>query len=146
MPNSSKHSFGALETSMTVDQSVAVISVHGVVSPQVADAYLGRCELDLSLTRAQALVAHYDQAQLNISAEALLRSAQQAMAGDAVLRLPTALVIRPEDAEMWRLYCDLQGRAGVMRQAFTSEHRARQWAELHAALWAEQARYRAAAR
>jgi hypothetical protein len=54
---------------------------------------------------------------------------------------PTALVVPEAQAELWRLYADLQARGGVWHKVFTSLEEGERWAADMAALRAAQARF-----
>lgn len=146
MPQTIKNEFGAVATELSTSDGLATICVDGVVSTVGVAALLGRCELDLRLSGASALVARYEAARIEISADSLALAAGHVMDGGAMLRMPTALVVRSDDVDMWRTYCDLQGRRGILRRAFVCENLARQWAAQHAALWEAQSKFRASLR
>lgn len=120
------------------DGASASISVAGTVSAADGAAILAGCRDDLGGCGAPALLADYRQARMLLTAEALIGSAAHAFAQRSPLRIPTALLVAPGDREMWALYCRLQGRAGVLRAAFTVEAEARRWLADQAAVFAAQ--------
>lgn len=138
------HSFAGVTTKISADQGIASIHIDGLVTDKSSSELLGACHVDLDLLRPAAMVAAYDSAQMGVTAHTLLSSARRAMPDGSLLRIPTALVVNPDDLEMWRTYCYLQGMFGIMRAAFTDHNAARAWAADQAALRAAQLRYLAA--
>jgi hypothetical protein len=132
---------GTARTVYWTDQQSATIRIDGEVCATSAGLLLAGCEQDMRLTRPRVLVAHYEHARLVVTADSLAQAAVQVVHPGAALRLPTALVVRPDDFEAMRAYCDIMGRQGILRAAFTNAAEARQWAAEYAALWEAQARW-----
>lgn len=132
---------GSARTVYWTDQQSATIQISGEVCATSAGLLLAGCEQDMRLTRPRALVAHYERARLIVTPDNLAEAATQVMHADAALRLPTALVVRPDDFEAMRAYCEIMGAQGILRAAFTDAVKARQWAAEYAALWAAQVRW-----
>jgi hypothetical protein len=138
----SSHVCAAAQTETSVDQALAIIRISGVVDESAIARVLVTCEADLAAWRPAGMVACYDAAKLAVDAGHLMDTARSIMRPESALRVPTALVVQPSDLEFWRIYCDLQGRRGVLRAAFVDQEKARAWAAEHAALWNAQARWR----
>lgn len=133
------HNFGSLTSVIGATDGIARIRLTGTVTDASAAAMLAQCAVDLPRLSAWAMVARYDTARLAIDPQTLLACAAPAMDRHAgALRLPTAIVVPADELELWRIYCDLQGRRGVLRKAFTSHADALRWAQEHAELWQAQ--------
>ena len=138
-----RRSFAGGATAFDADDWVASIRIDGVVTPAGGGAILRGCHEDLLASRAPALFADYRAAALQVTAEALLGSVAPVFSADSPLRVPTALLVRPDDLEVWRLYCRLQGMSGILRAAFISPDDARRWLADQAALFAAQVNHHA---
>lgn len=141
-----RRAFAGAETTVSFDQGMAYFEAHGCLTDRLMPGLLSAVEQDLTETLAAALVARYDAALVQLDADALLVSASGVIKPGAALLLPTALVVTAETMPMWRTYCQLQARRGVLRMPFLSVEDAARWAADQAALFAAQARFHERAR
>lgn len=118
------------------DNGLAVIRTQGIVAPQAFRGVLANCQAAVTDWDSRGLVADYMQAQLEIDADALMRSALQVMAlGERKLALPTALLVKADDLPMWRNYARLMAQGGVLRGVFTDHDAALAWTRQQAAIF-----------
>lgn len=141
MPQTRVRQYRAVTTCFAVDQQIATIRIRGAVSPAAGAGILTDCDADLLAWQPAALVARYDEAELKLDAESLFESANKVLTSSSALRLPTALVVKPDDLPMWRVYSNMQCANGVLRVPFTDATKAARWAEDQAALWRAQITY-----
>ena len=134
--------FEMVNSRLRLGPGLANITVAGLVDRHSSAAVIGACGRDLAPVRAHGLVADYSGARMMVCADELMASASLVTGAGDPLRIPTALVVHPDDLAMWRRYCDLQARAGVLRMPFVDVELAHRWAAEFAALWEAQARFR----
>jgi hypothetical protein len=110
------------------DGGVTVLSLGGVVTLDVfEEVHLARAFPGASHAVCHAFVVRLDDAVLLCKARSMaatLRSRQRL----GLLRLPAALVGRPEQAAMLQKHCTLAAEHGVVRAVFTTEQGALAWA------------------
>jgi hypothetical protein len=118
---------GASSTARVSGPLASFVTV-GEVAPRDAAAILADCQDFIERNEAHGLIADYSHARVLLDADSLHRSAVGVVAHGGALALPTALLVRPDELPMWRTYCDLMARSGIVRAAFISEPDARDWA------------------
>lgn len=141
---SSQWQYAGASAQAWFDGGLAVFRTTGVVTPTVCGLVLGDCQVAMQGWGADGLVAQYTGADLKIDAKALLQSALSVVATDGALALPAALLVKPDDAEMWRSYAWLMARNGIVRGVFTDADEAMRWARLQAAIFSSDRRQRLA--
>lgn len=120
------------------DGGIALFRTTGVVSQAVAGSVLGDCQGAMRRWQTAGLIAEYDRADLRIDPETLLDSALHVIRhGSGELALPTALVVRLDDRQLWLTYAKLMAQAGVLRGVFTNIDDASRWVRRQAAVYAE---------
>lgn len=114
---------------------IALIRSRGVVTQSVAGSILADCQSVVDAWQTRGLVAQYDEAQLDIDADTLCRSAVKVVEANGRLSLPTALVVRRDDLPMWKTYAHLMAQRGILRGVFTDYDQAMRWARTQAAIF-----------
>jgi len=123
---------------------MGVFDVSGEVAPASIGSVLAANDDWIRMAGIAAQVVSYRNAKVGIEPDSLCRSVLTAAKGPATegIAVPTALIVREDDAEMWRLYCWLMAQHGIQRQAFTSVEEAFRWTRDRAVLVEAQRRYR----
>lgn len=127
---------------MSADQGIALARFDGAMPLELVRPVAEAFGAHLAGSRALAGVADYRDANLappSARVRAQLRTAAQ-MARTA--HIPTALVVRADELQVWRQHAERLTLAGLPRAAFSDPDRARQWAAEMAALYAAQASFR----
>ncbi len=112
----------------TLDSGISVVTITGVVTPDVAASILADNAAWLARSGAVAQVANYEGAAMAIDAPALLAHAAGIAAFNPALVVPTALQVHADQMELWHLYCSLMAYRGMARAPFERMEPALKWA------------------
>ena len=115
---------GAAMVSCRSDRGTTLARVGGLVVESAAGEIIRSIESVSADCGAVGQVVVYS-AQVLISPDRLFAAAQ-ATGRD---KLPTAIVVGPEQIELFRAYARLALQAGVLKAAFLTEQRALEWVE-----------------
>ena len=130
--------FGSLQSELAAVEFGAHFSVRGQVSSESVGVLMQAVLSDLTPMAPKAVVCDYRGADMGATARSLVHA--QRRSGQSA-DWPTALIIQPDQAELWRLYRDIQARHGHLKGVFTEPEEAYRWAADMAALRAAQERF-----
>lgn len=127
-----------------LNEEVGFHSIAGFITTPGMAVILARALQFVDESGLHSSVVDYRQADFQTNGDALTGVARKIIdrKASAGLRIPTALVVKPEQLEFWRRYAYNSGMAGIMRAAFTCHDDAIRWASAQAALRAAQAAHR----
>jgi hypothetical protein len=123
--------YGMAAVSCRSDRGTTLARVGGLVVESAAGEIVRAIEGLSAQCAASGQVVVYS-AQVLISPDRLFEAAQAS--GRA--KLPTALVVGPDQIELFRAYSRLALQAGVLKAAFLTEQEAREWLDQAAAVHA----------
>ncbi len=115
---------GAAMVSCQSDRGTTVARVSGLVVATAVGEIVRSIE-DLSAQRGASGQVVVYSAQVLISPDRLFAAAQ----ATGREKLPTALVVGPDQIELFRTYARLALQVGVLKAAFLTEQQAREWVE-----------------
>jgi hypothetical protein len=133
-----------ITTACGADNGIGEFVVSGLVTRSTATIALARNHQWVTEARVGAQVVSYAGSTLMVAPGSICESVKQIVGAstDWGLQVPTALVVRADDMQMWKDYCWLMAQLGISRAAFVSHADARCWAQAQAALWAAQEQHR----
>lgn len=117
----------------------AYFRADGFVTERNATEMIAAVVTDLAAAPPLVALCDYRGADMGATARRMV-IAHKRSGVDAIW--PTALVVHPDQLEVWRQYAWLQGRMGNLKAVFTEVAAAERWARDMAALQAAQARFR----
>lgn len=135
MIQSAKWNYGAALADLWDDGGIAVMKTAGLLAQSTAPQIIGNCGQQLARWGSVGLVAHYQNADMQINPRALFSSAIASARSAAGRSLPVALVVKREDLDAWRVYVGLMARNGVLRGVFTDDEQALRWVRQQAAIF-----------
>jgi hypothetical protein len=115
---------GAAMVSCQSDRGTTLAHVGGLVVPSSAAEVVRSIEAVSEVSGSSGQVVVYS-AQVLIAPDRLFKAAQSSGRD----KLPTAVVVRPDQIELFRAYAKLAMAAGVLKAAFLSEQQAREWVD-----------------
>lgn len=118
------------------NRSIGVCAVTGIITQKTAQAVIAdnhRWSAELAIG-GQAI--DYRGAALCVDEHELMRSAVRAMSEDAQILRPAALIVTPEQFDVFNRYTWLMAQHGVCRAAFTEMEPALDWARRQAEVFA----------
>lgn len=138
MAGAVRREFGGLASELEPVEFGAHFSVRGQVCSESVGMLMQAVLTDLAPMAPKAVICDYRGADMGATARALVHA--QRRTGQSA-DWPTALIIQPDQAELWRLYRDIQARHGHLKAVFTNAEEAYRWAADMAALRAAQERF-----
>lgn len=119
------------------DSGISVFLVAGIVTPD-ASLEVIRDNADwMKTTRSVGQVVRYDTCAMAIDAKSLLVSAKLVAATNRSLETPTALLVHPDQYELFSTYADLMAESGILRSVFLDLNEALGWAREMAPIYVE---------
>lgn len=139
-----KWNYGTGTAEGSCEDQFGIFTIRGVVTPRtVVD-----CFKDNGVwLKGQGLigqVVRYDSSCMAIDADGLLRSASSIVETSTSLATPTALVVSPEQFELFSTYVALMSKAGIFRSVHLRFEQALDWTRrvgpIHAEMLSEEMR------
>lgn len=116
----------------------ARFTVGGVVGKDTVGQLIGAVVTDLAVRPPLVALCDYSRADMGVAARSMLVAHRKA---GVPASWPAAMIVPPEQLQLWRDYAWLQGQSGNLRGIFTRAEDAEKWCAEMAAIRASEARY-----
>lgn len=114
--------------------SIAHVGIVGIVTPSVSADLLGDNADWIQSLGAFGQVAIYDSAMMMLDPHRMLANARASANVNRALEVPTALLVRPEQLELFTTYALMMLEHGIVRAAFDRYEPALAWAQQQAVI------------